>query len=223
MQDAGAHVIAVDRDEAALDRLRTETRCATLHADIGADPPEAIAARILETHGLVELIVNNVGVGTPARFRELTAADFDLVQATNVRGPLFLTRQLVDELLAAGRRGAILFISSLHASHVRHFPHYSASKAAVSMLTRELAHELGPFGIRVNAVSPGWIETTDADASARTSAAQLIPLRRVGTPSDVARIAVALLDDEVSGYVTGADIPVDGGLALYSWLDAVEA
>ena len=84
------------------------------------------------------------------------------------------------------------------------------------MLVKELAHELRPHGIRVNAVSPGWI-------GAGESAADLIPLGRAGVPEDVAPMAVALLDDAVSGYVTGADLAIDGGLALHSWLDHTEA
>jgi NAD(P)-dependent dehydrogenase (short-subunit alcohol dehydrogenase family) len=222
LQRAGAEVVALDRDEAALDHLHSTTGCAIMRADLVADQPEAIAARLVEGHGLIELIVNNVGITTRARFRELTEADFDLVMAANVRGPLFVTRKLVDELVAAERPGSILFISSVHASRVRHFPHYSASKAAVSILTCELAHELGPLGIRVNAISPGWIDT-GGDATAASRASEMIPLRRVGRPEDVAQVALSLLDDHVSGYVTGADVPVDGGLRLYSWLDAVEA
>jgi NAD(P)-dependent dehydrogenase (short-subunit alcohol dehydrogenase family) len=218
---AGAELILVDSDAAALERSGAELGCATVLADLAAEQG-ALAERLLRDHGTVELIVNNVGITTPARFRELTPADFDLVMATNLRGPLFFTRRLVDALGDAGRGGSILFISSLHSSRIRHRPHYSASKAAVAMLVRELAHELGPLGIRVNALSPGWIDTRPGQP-APAAAGELVPLRRVGRPEDVATVAVALLDDAVTGYVTGADVPVDGGLALYSWLDALDA
>ena len=139
---------------------------------------------------------------------------------TNLRGPWFFTKRLVQALIDAGRPGSILFISSLHDTHLRLNPHYSASKAAVAMLTKELAHELGPHGIRVNAVSPGWIETeaNPVGEADRNHADALIPLGRVGAPEDVARVAIALLSDAWAGYVTGVNVAVDGGLSLHDWL-----
>jgi NAD(P)-dependent dehydrogenase (short-subunit alcohol dehydrogenase family) len=83
------------------------------------------------------------------------------------------------------------------------------------MLVREMAHELAPRGIRVNAVSPGWVPNPGSRVDKRTK--RLIPLGREGTPDDVASVAMVLLSDELSGYVTGVNIPVDGGLDLYSW------
>ncbi|MFL5843470.1 MAG: SDR family NAD(P)-dependent oxidoreductase, partial [Solirubrobacteraceae bacterium] len=130
-----------------------------------------------------------------------------------LRGPWFFTRALTEALIESGRRGSILFISSVHSSQVRLYPHYSASKAAVAMLVKELAYGLGRDGIRVNALSPGWIGPPVGEVAER------VALRRAGTPGDVAPMALALLDDTVSGYVTGADVAVDGGLALHSWLD----
>jgi NAD(P)-dependent dehydrogenase (short-subunit alcohol dehydrogenase family) len=211
-------VVALDRDEPALEQAGRTLGCATVRGDMAADRPDDLADRVLEAYGTVELIVNNVGVTTYERFTGLGEHDFDTVFAANLRGPWFFTRRLVERVVAEQRRASILFISSLHSSHVRHFPHYSASKAAVVMLVKEMAHELGPLGIRVNALSPGWIATNSEPPS---EAAGLIPMRRHGTPEDVAPVAVALLDDSVSGYVTGADVPVDGGLALHTWLDDV--
>jgi NAD(P)-dependent dehydrogenase (short-subunit alcohol dehydrogenase family) len=102
-------------------------------------------------------------------------------------------------------------------------PHYSASKAGVAMLCRELAHELGTRGIRVNAISPGWIRTAeDLDTPEQRAKYELtqprIPLRRPGEPDDVAKLALLLLSDAWTGYITGANIPVDGGLSLFSWI-----
>jgi NAD(P)-dependent dehydrogenase (short-subunit alcohol dehydrogenase family) len=93
------------------------------------------------------------------------------------------------------------------------------TKAAVSMLVRELASELAPHGIRVNAVSPGsvWTEPSEAPAEEVEYAARLIPIGRIGYPDDIARAAVFLLSDAWAGYITGANVPVDGGLALHSW------
>jgi len=216
---SGSRVLVVDTDEAALEATAASVGCATLRGDLAAETG-ALAERILHEHGPVELIVNNVGITTPARFRDLTPSDFDLVMTTNLRGPLFFTRRLVEPLIEAGTGGAIVFVSSLHSTRVRHHPHYSASKAAVAMLVREVAHELGPHGIRVNALSPGWIDTRP-EQPPPSGAEQLVALRRIGRPEDVSAVACALLDDTVTGYVTGANVPVDGGLALYTWLDAM--
>lgn len=214
---AGATVLLVDRDADALAAAARRLGCAGLVGDVAAEAGR-LGERALEAHGAIELVVNNVGITTPSRFLDVTEEEFDTVLATNLRGPWFFTRRLVDAALAAEQPASILFVSSLHSSHVRHFPHYSASKAAVAMLVKEMAHELGPSGIRVNSLSPGWI----APDTRRGKAAELIPLGRVGAPEDVAPMAVALLDDAVSGYVTGADVAVDGGLALHTWLDDVQ-
>jgi 3-oxoacyl-[acyl-carrier protein] reductase len=122
--------------------------------------------------------------------------------------------------VSEGRDGAIVFVSSLHDSFVRTRPHYSASKAAVAMLVKELAHELAPHGIRVNAVSPGVVRSAHnhfATPEQEASASEQVPLGRIGEPADVARVVAMLLSSEWSGYVTGVNIPVDGGLAVHSW------
>ncbi len=116
--------------------------------------------------------------------------------------------------------GSIVFVSSLHDTFIRTFPHYSSSKAAVSMLA-ESRRGVGPYRIRVNTVSPGVIRThhvpAPIDERDRERLRTLIPLGRVGDPVDVARIIVMLLDDEHAGYVTGTNVRVDGGLGLHSW------
>jgi NAD(P)-dependent dehydrogenase (short-subunit alcohol dehydrogenase family) len=206
LEAAGANVITVDVNAA------TEP---TVVWDLGERTPE-LADRLLDSYGPIELIVNNVGVLTEHRFLELEEQDFDRIFAVNLRGPWFFTKRLVEALVEPRRAGAVLFVSSLHDTFVRRAPHYSASKAAVAMLVKELAWELGPH-IRVNAISPGAISTKMADL-ARDREYPTIALRRLGVPEDMAGLAVALLDDEVSGYVTGANVPVDGGLSLYDWM-----
>ena len=214
LAEAGARVVLIDSDAEALAKAARRLGCAAVNADLGADSAAALAERVLEEHGTVDLIVNNVGITTPSGFRETTEDEFDRVFATNLRGPWFFTRRLVEAVIAERRPASILFISSLHSARVRLHPHYSASKAAVAMLVKELAHELGPHGIRVNALSPGWIEPDGGKKS------DLIPLGRTGRPQDIAPVALALLDDAVSGYVTGADVAVDGGLATHTWIDS---
>jgi NAD(P)-dependent dehydrogenase (short-subunit alcohol dehydrogenase family) len=114
-------------------------------------------------------------------------------------------------------RGRMLFVTSLHAYTPRNLPHYSATKAGQTMLVKELARALGADGIRVNAIAPGAIPGGGFDADI-SSLVKMIPLGRTGTPEDIADMAVALLCDRFSRYVTGTTIAVDGGLALYNWI-----
>ncbi len=107
-------------------------------------------------------------------------------------------------------KGRMLFITSLHAHTPRNLPHYSATKAGQTMIVKELARALGADGIRVNAIA-----RFDADI---TALKRMIPLGRMGTPDDIADMAVALLCDRFSRYVTGTTVEVDGGLSLYNWI-----
>ena len=212
---AGARVIATDRDFDALERAYREGGAELLELDVSSEP-SALAPAVLQRFGTPELIVNNAGITTGHGYLELGEADFDKVFRTNLRGPWFMTRDLVRELVRSRTRGNLLFVSSLHDHRIRGNPHYSATKAAITMLVRELAYELAPRGIRVNAVSPGWVPHEGSKVDKRS--VRLIPMGRPGAPADVASIAMVLLSDELSGYVTGANVPVDGGLALHSWL-----
>jgi len=218
---AGAHVTVVDRDAERLAAAYPDpgSRCRPLVATLGVDDPVALAERVL-AGGPVELIVNNAPGASDRTFLEEQPELFAEAMAMNVHGPFFFTRSLVEALIAAGRAGSVLFISSLHDTFVRLYPAYSIGKAGVAMMTKELANELAPHRIRVNAISPGWIETAKAGERriAQQRAAELVPLGRFGDPDDVARVAVVLLDDAVCGYVTGVNLPVDGGLALHNWL-----
>jgi len=216
----GATVIAVDIDEDALRGSERPLRFSPVVADLSEDGA-ALGERLLAQYGLIDLIVNNVGVETHYSFRDLEVEAFERVFATNLRGPWYLTKTLVRALLAAEHAGSILFISSLHDHVPARRPHYSASKAAVAMLVRELALELAPAGIRVNAISPGVCVSghvgPPATETARAATRQLIPLGRIGYPHDIAQMAAVLLDDELAGYVTGVNLPVDGGMGLQTW------
>jgi NAD(P)-dependent dehydrogenase (short-subunit alcohol dehydrogenase family) len=218
LRSVGATVIAVDNDEAALRAAFPEGECEAVLADVAADDPLALGDRLVRRHGSIPLVVNNVGITTPSAFLDLEPADFDLVFRTNLRGPWFLTRQLARALVAAETGGSILFVSSVHDTHIRLNPHYSSSKAAVAMLVKELAYELAPYRIRVNAVSPGWIKTEDGDAGKERALTARIPAGRPGQPDDVAGLAVVLLSDDLSDYVSGVNLTVDGGLSVTSWL-----
>ncbi|HEY2767598.1 MAG TPA: SDR family oxidoreductase [Solirubrobacteraceae bacterium] len=218
----GAQVVAVDRDRAGLASAFGAGPIRSCVGDVASDAPEDLLQEIIELAGPPHLLVNNVGFDTPHGFLDLDERDFDRVLGANLRGPWFLTRAIAAEMVSrTGGGGSILFVSSLHDHIVRRRPHYSASKAAVAMLVRELAHELGPHGIRVNAISPGAIASASVPAPSPEEAQRLRELVRLGgqqgRPEHVARMAAVLLCDHWAGYVTGANLPVDGGLGLVTW------
>jgi len=144
-------------------------------------------------------------------------ATFDAMLNTNVRSGFLLARALGQRMRDAAVKGRMLFITSLHAETPRNIPHYSAAKAGQTMLVKELARALGPAGIRVNALAPGAVPGGGFNAAAFDFSAK-IPLGRLGRPEDMADMALALLSDRFSGYVTGTTVVVDGGIALYNWI-----
>jgi glucose 1-dehydrogenase len=217
---AGAEVVALDRDEAALHRAFSDPACHKIVADLSDPGIGEVAEQLVRDGGPIELIVNNVGTATHRSFLHVDEAGFDRVMRTNLRGPWFFTKRLLDRLIASRRRGSLLYISSLHDTFVRLYPDYSVSKAGVAMLAKEQAYELASYGIRVNVISPGWIETAKEGEPKipQQDAVRLIPLGRFGRPDDIARIAVVILSDAWSGYLTGTNVRIDGGLALHNWL-----
>jgi glucose 1-dehydrogenase len=178
-------------------------------------------------------VVNNVGVTARQGVLDIGPSELDRVLVTNLRGPWLFTERLVKALIAdqertpqrqPRRRGSILFISSLHDRFVAEDAHYGVSKAGVAMLVKTMAKQLAAYRIRVNAISPGLIRTaeditTPEQVAEYTRLRRRIPLGQAGVPADIARVALFLLSDAWSGYVTGQNIAVDGGLSLHNWLD----
>jgi 3-oxoacyl-[acyl-carrier protein] reductase len=149
---------------------------------------------------------------------DVSEATWDAMVNTNVRSGFFIARELARRMREGGVRGRMLFITSLHAETPRNLPHYAASKAGQTMLVKELARALGPLGIRVNGLAPGAVPGGGFNAAAHDFSSK-IPLGRLGAPEDMASMALALLSDRFSAYVTGTMVAVDGGLALYNWID----
>ena len=142
------------------------------------------------------------------------------MHAVNVDAGFHLARELARKLIAAHEPGSFLFLTSLHSGTPRNLPHYSTAKAALGMLVKELAKTFGRFGIRVNALVPGAIAAGGFVAD--PALAKHIPLGRLGRSEDLAPIALAVLSNRVSAYVTGAAIVVDGGLSLMNWFEPPE-
>jgi 3-oxoacyl-[acyl-carrier protein] reductase len=139
------------------------------------------------------------------------------MHAVNIDAGFHLARELSKNLIAAKQPGSFLWLTSLHAGTPRNLPHYSSAKAAMAMLVKELAKTLGRYHIRVNALVPGAIAAGGFVAD--PSLARHIPLGRLGRSEDLAPMALAVLSNRISAYVTGAAIVVDGGLSLTNWFD----
>lgn len=139
------------------------------------------------------------------------------MHAVNLDAGFHLSREIAKRLIAAKQPGSFLFLTSLHAGTPRNLPHYSTAKAAMAMLVKELAKTYGRYKIRVNALVPGAIAAGGFVAD--PSLARHIPLGRLGKADDLAPMALAVLSNRVSGYVTGAAFVVDGGLSLTNWFE----
>ena len=142
------------------------------------------------------------------------------MHAVNLEGGFHLARELARELIAAKTPGSFLLLTSLHSGTPRNLPHYSTAKAGLAMLVKELAKTFGRHGIRVNALVPGAIAAGGFVAD--PSLARHIPLGRLGRAEDLAPMALAVLSNRVSAYVTGAAMVVDGGLSLTNWFEPPE-
>ncbi|NEU95126.1 SDR family NAD(P)-dependent oxidoreductase [Bradyrhizobium uaiense] len=137
------------------------------------------------------------------------------MHAVNLDAGFHLSRELARKLIAAKSPGSFLLLTSLHAGTPRNLPHYSSAKAGMAMLVKELAKSWGRYGIRINALVPGAIAAGGFVAD--PALARHIPLGRLGQADDLAPMALAVLSQKLSGYVTGASIVVDGGLSLTNW------
>jgi 3-oxoacyl-[acyl-carrier protein] reductase len=142
------------------------------------------------------------------------------MHAVNLEAGFHLSRELARELIAGKAPGSFLLLTSLHAGTPRNLPHYSTSKAGLSMLVKELAKTFGRFNIRVNALVPGAIAAGGFVAD--PALARHIPLGRLGQAADLAPLALAVLSNRISAYVTGASIVIDGGLSLTNWFEPPE-
>jgi NAD(P)-dependent dehydrogenase (short-subunit alcohol dehydrogenase family) len=182
------------------------------------DTHKAIAVmreKLAEHGGKLDALVNNAAIspklGGGARMNSLETAeqDWKTVFQINFFAPIMLARGLLNELQTA--KGAVVNVTSIAGTKVHPFAGaaYSTSKAALASLTREMAHDFGPHGVRVNSISPGEIETSILSPGTEKIIPQ-IPLRRLGQPEEVAK-AIYFLCTETSSYISGAELHINGG------------
>jgi 3-oxoacyl-[acyl-carrier protein] reductase len=220
----GARVAFIYRgNQTAADGLVKEVQQAggsalALQADV-ASPEEAqkCVDRVVQDWGRLDILVNNAGVIRDGLFVRMAPEDWKTVLDTNLGGAMNFCRAAMEVMVFKQKRGRIINISSIAAEH--HNPgqvNYSASKGAINSFTRALAVEVASRNVTVNAIAPGFIET-DMSEPVRNKAGDLlrkaIPMRRLGQPDDIARVAVFLASPDAA-YVTGQVLTVDGGLSL---------
>jgi len=223
-EGAAVAVLDLDRDAAAATAAGLgATRSVGLSCDVAdAESVETAVAAVVEELGRVDILVNNAGVTRDNLLFKMTEDDWDAVMNVHLRGSFLMSRAVQKHMVAA-KYGKILNLSSVSALGNRGQANYSAAKMGLQGFTRTLALELGPFGVNVNAVAPGFIVTEMTDATARRvgvepedyrkAAAEGTPVRRVGQPEDIAAAAAFLCSDEAS-FITGQTLYVDGGAKL---------
>lgn len=192
-------------------------RAMVVHADVSdAAQVRTMVQRVNEVFGHIDILVNNAGIAQSKLFTELAADDWDAMFDVNVKGVFHCCQSVLPGMISR-KLGCIINVSSIWGLVGASCEvHYSAAKAAVIGLTKALAKEMGPSGIRVNAVAPGVIETdmiADLDNETREALKEETPLCRIGTAGDVAQ-TIRFLASEGAGFVTGQVISPNGGFVI---------
>jgi NAD(P)-dependent dehydrogenase (short-subunit alcohol dehydrogenase family) len=216
--DGGARVVITGRSQATLDaaRERLGENAVAVRGDVASlSDLDALADRVKSELGTIEALFVNAGIAPLTPFESTTEEVYDELFAINVKGAYFTVQKLAP-LLSAGA-GVVLTTSIANVIGLRDTSVYAAGKAALRSMARSLSRELLPRGIRVNAISPGPIDTGILESTMTAEAAEQFkaervadnPMRRFGTPDEVARAAAFLAFDAT--YTTGAEFAVDGG------------
>jgi len=224
--EEGAAVAILDLDEASATKTATglgAEKAVGVECNVADSASvEAAVARVVEELGAVHILVNNAGVTRDNLLFKMSEDDWDMVMNVHLKGAFLMTKA-VQKHFVEQKYGKIVNLSSVSALGNRGQANYSTAKMGIQGFTRTLAIELGPFGVNVNAIAPGFIVTDMTDETAhrvgvepedfRKAAAELAPVRRVGYPEDIAATAAFLCSDEAS-FITGQTLYVDGGRKL---------
>jgi NAD(P)-dependent dehydrogenase (short-subunit alcohol dehydrogenase family) len=214
--------IVIGRDEQKLKDVkdRLGELCITEAYDLSnLEGIPALVERLAQEHGKLDILVNNAGINQKKPFVEVTDEEFQRINTTNVTAVFALSREVVKTMLPHGE-GSIINISSMASQYgLPKVISYTASKSAIEGMTRAMASELSPMGIRTNCVAPGFIATAmsakamDSDPERKNKAMGRTPMGKFGATSDVAE-AVYFLASDSARYVTGTVLPVDGGNSI---------
>lgn len=218
--EAGLNVLVVSRSLAEAEKVAREigSNASGFAADVTSpESTEAMAAVALERYGSIDVLCANAGIFPAAKLGAMTAADFDLVMNTNLKGT-FLSVSAVLPAMKAAKKGRIVITSSI-TGPITGFPgwtHYGASKAGQLGFMRTAAIELAPWNITVNAVMPGNILTEGMEGMGEAyiaSTAASVPMKKLGSVFDIANAALFFATEEAA-YITGQGMVIDGGQVL---------
>ena len=228
LAEEGTRTVVSDLDREAMETTADEIRklgqdVLAVQADVSKpDQVERMIQKAVDTFGRVDILVNNAGgaLHTPHKIEQVTEEHWDRVVDVNLKGAFFCTQAVVARMREQGSGGKIVNISALAAKSYATLAgvQYTAAKAGIGGLTRQLARELGPDGINVNAVAPTVMLTGERvqglweakSEEERKRVIQSIPLRRLADPREIARVVVFLASED-AGYITGVTLDVNGG------------
>jgi NAD(P)-dependent dehydrogenase (short-subunit alcohol dehydrogenase family) len=215
--------IIIGRDQKKLDcaRQKLGELCEPVNYDLNllTGIPKLVTD-LIQRFGQIDILVNNAGINLKKEFTEVTDEEFQKIQLTNVTTVFALSREIVKCMLEKRNGGAIINISSMASQYgLPKVIAYTASKSAIEGMTRAMAVELSPLGIRVNCIAPGFIATDmsakalNADAERMQKVLSRTPMGGLGQPADVAEAALFLASDAAK-FITGVILPVDGGNSI---------
>ena len=217
---AARRAAQIDRSELSRDYgVKALAVAADITTEAGLD---RVIERTVAELGEIDILVNNAGIAPTGRAEKCSRQDWDAALSLNLTAPMMLSQRVARRLIERKRPGRIINITSILAyvgSAVYRLSAYTASKAALANLTRQLAIEWAPHGIGVNAIAPGWIPTEATEAGIakpgnRERMEAFTPMGRLGRPDEI-RGAVIFLASAAASYVTGSVVTVDGG--YLSW------
>ena len=219
---AGIQTVIVGRDEKKLTDAKTQLGelCYPMPCDLSdLSSIPAFVEKVITKFGQIDILVNNAGINMKKDLIEVTDEDFQRIITTNLSSVFAMSREVVKQMLKKGS-GSIINISSMAAQYgLPRVIAYTASKTAIDGMTRAMAVELSPKGIRINAIAPGFIETAmtanalNSDPERKQKVLARTPMGYLGQPADIGDAALFLAPD-ASKYITGLILPVDGGNSI---------